>query len=130
METIERPGGRQRDPQTDVALVEAVLDLVSAGATLSGLSLVTIAKHAGVSRNSFYRRWKTKDALYLDVLYSINRPLPEFTGPTALDDVAEHLAVLVERAIDKRASRMIRALNAEAEVFPELYRRYFEEIVA
>lgn len=130
METTERPAGRQRDPKTDIALVEAVLDLVSAGATLSGLSLVTIAQHAGVSRNSLYRRWKTKDALYLDVLDSINRPLPEFTGPTALDDVAEHLAVLVERTVDKRASRMVRALNAEAEAFPDLYRRYFEEIVA
>jgi AcrR family transcriptional regulator len=130
MGTIDRPGGRQRDPQTDVALIEAVLDLVSAGATLSGLSLVAIAKHAGVSRNSLYRRWKTKDALYLDVLESINGPLPEVTGPTALDDVAEHLAVLAERTVDKRSSRMRLALNAEAEVFPELHRRYFEEIVA
>jgi AcrR family transcriptional regulator len=130
METIERPGGRQRDPLTDVALVEAVLDLVSAGSTLSGLSLVAIAKHAGVSRNSLYRRWKTKDALYLDVLESINGPLPEFVGPTVLDDVAGHLAVLAERTVDKRASRMRLALNAEAEVFPELHRRYFEEIVA
>jgi AcrR family transcriptional regulator len=129
MDTTERPGGRQRDPQTDVALVEAVLDLVSAGATLSGLSLVAIAKHAGVSRNSLYRRWKTKDALYLDVLESINGPLPEFTGATTLDDLAEHLAVLAERTVDKRSSRMRLALNAEAEVFPELHRRYFEEIV-
>jgi len=109
METIERLGGRQRDPQTDIAAVEAVLDL---------------------SRNSLYRRWKTKDALYLDVLDSINGPLPEFAGPTALDDVAEHLAVLAERTVDRRASRMRLALNAEAEVFPELHRRYFEEIVA
>ena len=77
---MERSAGRQRDPQTDVDLIEAVLDLVGAGATLSGLSLVTIAKHAGVSRNSLYRRWKTKDALYLDVLDSINRPLPEFAA--------------------------------------------------
>jgi AcrR family transcriptional regulator len=129
MEENERPVGRQRDPETDVALVEAVLDLVGAGATLSGLSLVTIAKHAGVSRNSLYRRWKTKDALYLDVLDAINRPLPVVSGPTALDDLADHLAVLVERTMDKRASRMLRALNAEAEAFPELHRRYFEEIV-
>src|ERR1700689_35304 len=127
METIERPGGRQRDPETDVALVEAVLDLVSAGATLSGLSLVAIAKHAGVSRNSLYRRWKTKDALYLDVLDSINRPLPEHSGPTAFEDLAALLGVLIERTLDKRASRMLRALNAEAEAFPELHRRYFEE---
>jgi AcrR family transcriptional regulator len=130
MQATERSGGRQRDPLTDTALIEAVLDLVGAGATLSGLSLVAIANHAGVSRNSLYRRWKTKDALYLDVLDSINRPLPDFSGLTAFDDVVNHLATLVDRTIDKRASRMQRALLAEVETFPELQRRYFEEIVA
>src|ERR1700677_1794300 len=129
METADRGGGRQRDPQTDMALIEAVLGLVSEGATLSGLSLVSIASHAGVSRNSLYRRWKTKDALYLDVLDSINRPLPDFSDRSAFDDVVNHLATLVERIIDKRASRMQRALMAEVEAFPELQRRYFEEIV-
>jgi AcrR family transcriptional regulator len=130
VEGNDRSAGRRRDPGTDAALIEAVLDLISAGATLSGLSLVEIAKHAGVSRNSLYRRWKTKDALYLDVLDSINRPLPEHSKPTASEDLADLLAVLVERTIDKRASRMLRALNAEAEAFPELHRRYFEDIVA
>ena len=68
MSTAEAPGragGRQRDPRMDAALVEAVLDLVGGGATLSGLSLSAIAERAGVSRNSLYRRWKTKEALYL-----------------------------------------------------------------
>src|ERR1700728_4510990 len=130
MSSAERTSGRRRDERADVAIIDAVLDLVSDGATLSGLSLVTIAKHAGVSRNSLYRRWKTKDALYLDVLDAINRPLPEFSGPTALDDLANHLGVFVERAKSKCASRMLRALNAEAESFPELHRRYFDEIVA
>lgn len=54
--------------------------MVAAGATLTGLSLVTIAKEAGVSRNSVYRRWKTKDELYLDVLGAINQPLPAPAG--------------------------------------------------
>jgi AcrR family transcriptional regulator len=130
MEGSERTAGRQRDPGTDVALIEAVLDLVSAGATLSGLSLVEIAKHAGVSRNSLYRRWKTKDALYLDVLDSINRPLPTELKPTAVEDLAGLLELVVERTMDKRANRMLRALNAEAEAFPELFNRYYQEIVA
>jgi AcrR family transcriptional regulator len=111
------------------ATVEAVLDLISGGATLSGLSLVTIAAQAGVSRNSLYRRWKTKDDLYLDVLDAINQPLPSFESPTAREDLAAHLAVLIERTLDPRASAMVRALLAEAHAFPELHRRYFSEIV-
>jgi len=129
MDTVTRPAGRKRDPRTEAAAIEAVLDLVSAGATLSGLSLVTIAEQAGVSRNSLYRRWKTKDELYLDVLDAINRPLPDFDGPTARDNLAAHLALLIERTLDKRASSMLRALLAESGAFPELRRRYFDEIV-
>jgi AcrR family transcriptional regulator len=130
VQTMTRPAGRKREPGTDAAAVQAVLDLVSVGATLSGLSLVMIAEQAGVSRNSLYRRWKTKDELYLDVLDAINSPLPEFDGPTAREDLTAHLAILIERTLDKRAGSMLRALLAEAAAFPELHRRYFEEIVA
>jgi AcrR family transcriptional regulator len=126
----ERTSGRRRDERADAAIVDAVLDLISDGATLSGLSLVAIAKTAGVSRNSVYRRWQSKDALYLDVLESINRNLPEPHGRSAREDLTALLATLIERVLDKRASHILRALNAEADAFPELHRRYFEEIVA
>lgn len=130
MSPAERTSGRRRDERADAAIIDAVLDLVSAGATLSGLSLVTIAKTARVSRNSVYRRWKTKDALYLDVLGSINRSLPDQPGRSAREDVTALLEVLIERVLDKRASHILRALNAEADAFPELHKRYFDEIVA
>jgi AcrR family transcriptional regulator len=130
MEASARAGGRPRDQRADVAIKNAVLDLIGGGATLSGLSLVTIARAAGVSRNSVYRRWRAKDDLYLDVLASINRPMPDLARRSARDDVGDLLAVLIERTLDKRASRMLRALNAEAEIFPVLHRRYFDEIVA
>jgi AcrR family transcriptional regulator len=129
MEQTERAAGRRRDERADTAIIEAVLDLIGAGATLSGLSLVTIASAAGVSRNTVYRRWKTKDDLYLDVLTSINRPLPHLASGSVAEDVAALLAVLIERTLDGRASRILRALNAEATLFPELHRRYFDEIV-
>src|ERR1700689_3033751 len=121
MEMTERAAGRRRDPGTDSAAVEVVLDLVSAGASLSGLSLVTIAEQAGVSRNSLYRRWKTKEDLYLDVLGTINSPLPEFDGPSVREDLVALLSILAERTLDRRANSMLRALTSEAGAFPELY---------
>jgi AcrR family transcriptional regulator len=130
MSSTAPQAGRPRDPRSYRALIDAVLDEVSAGSTLSGLSLVTIANRAGVSRNSLYRRWKTKDALYLDVLAAVNRPLPDVTGASTREDVTRLLSVLIERVLDRRASSMLRALNAEANAFPELHRRYFAEIVA
>jgi AcrR family transcriptional regulator len=129
-ESAGRRGGRQRDPGTDSAIIEAVLEMVAAGASLTGLSLVTIAKEAGVSRNSVYRRWKTKDELYLDVLETVNEPLPSPAGISTRDDLIMLVQVLAERVVDNRSSHMLRALNAEAAAFPQLHRRYFDEIVA
>jgi len=127
---LTRLPGRQRDSRTAGALIDAVLDLVSEGATLSGMSFVAIAERAGVSRNSLYRRWKTKDALFLDVLASLNRPVPALSGHSVREDVIEMLSTLVERSLDQRASQMLRSLSAEAIAFPELRNRYFAEVVA
>jgi AcrR family transcriptional regulator len=127
--SADRLPGRKRDERTDGLLIDAVLDLVSEGATLSGLSLVMIAERAGVSRNSLYRRWQTKGALYLDVLASINRPMPELPGRSAREDLEIILGLLIERTIDDRARRMLRALTADAAAFPDLQRRYYAEVV-
>lgn len=48
---------------------------------------------------------------------------------SAREDITGHLAILIERTLDTRASSMIRALLAEENAFPELHRRYFAEIV-
>jgi AcrR family transcriptional regulator len=128
--TPSHAGGRPRNPESDQAIINAVLDLVSDGASLSGLSLVTIASEAGVSRNALYRRWKSKEDLYLDVLATIGPSHPEISEGSAFDDIVAHLASLIRRTLNRRSNQLLRALNAEAEAFPKLYRRYFEEIVA
>jgi len=89
-----------------------------------------VAKQAGISRTALYRRWNSKEDLYLDVLVKINLPLPELPGRSAYEDVTIVLARLIERASDQRAGQMFRALNAEAAAFPELRRRYYEDVVS
>jgi AcrR family transcriptional regulator len=126
---IPHAGGRPRNPASDQAIIDAVLDLVAGGATLSGLSLVTIASEAGVSRNALYRRWKSKEDLYLDVLSTIGPEHPEIASDSAFDDITAHLASLIERTLNRRSNQMLRALNAEAEAFPKLYQLYFNELV-
>ncbi|MEE4023453.1 TetR/AcrR family transcriptional regulator [Gordonia sp. PKS22-38] len=122
--------GRRRDPAADVAIREAVLDSIADGATLSGLSLVSVARRAGVSRNSLYRRWSSKDELYLDVLDSINLPITVSAADSTRDALIALLRVLAERIVDRRATAMVRALTAESALFPDLHRRYFDEVVA
>jgi AcrR family transcriptional regulator len=122
--------GRPRDPEIDRVIVDTVLDLISEGSTLTSLSLVTIARRAGVSRNALYRRWKSKEDLYVDVVNSIDRRLPELSEHSARENLIKLLSVTLERITDRRVHRMDRAILAEVQSFPELYDRYVAEVIA
>jgi AcrR family transcriptional regulator len=121
--------GRPRNPDTDRDIVSAVLDLMSEGATLTSLSLVTIARRAGVSRNSLYRRWKTKEDLYSDVVKTINRALPDVSEHSARENLIKLLTVTLGRMADQRVRRMDQAILAEVQSFPDLYDEYLADVV-
>jgi AcrR family transcriptional regulator len=110
-------------------ICDAVLDLVSDGATLSSLSLVSVARETGFSRNSIYRRWTSKEALYVDVVTSMKRLYPDLAEPSARENLITLLAVTFERATDKKRRRMGESIVAEARTFPGLYEQYLQEIV-
>jgi AcrR family transcriptional regulator len=122
--------GRPRNPDTAGVVVDAVLDLIGDGATLSSLSFVTIARQAGISRNSLYRRWESKEKLYLDVVRSIARTLPVVTQQSARENLVHILTSSFERIEDERVRRMDRAICAETLGFPDLYEYYLDNVVA
>ena len=84
-------------------VADAVLEMVSEGATLSSLSFVSIAHHAGVSRNSIYRRWKSKERLFVDVVKSIARAVPELVEHSARENLVTILDFAFARDMDPRA---------------------------
>jgi AcrR family transcriptional regulator len=121
--------GRPRSTRMYTVICDAVLDLVSGGATLSSLSLVRISRDTGISRNSIYRRWKSKEQLYSDVVKSIERQLPDLTELSA----RENLFVMMKTfdgAVERSKGRMEQAIVAEAQNFPDLHEQYLIEIVA
>jgi AcrR family transcriptional regulator len=103
--------------------------LIADGATLSSLSLVTIAQHAGVSRNSLYRRWKTKEELYSDVTKSLDVPLIDISEHSARDNLSRLLESTAERVADQRLRGWERAINAESQTYPELFEQYRGAVV-
>lgn len=107
---------------------DAVLEMVSEGATLSSLSLVSISQRAGVSRNSIYRRWKTKERLLVDVVRSIGRVAPRLTEQSAREKLVTVLDAFT-RDVDTRVLRLEAAIITEAATFPDLY-EYFSDMVA
>ena len=66
-EGVTRPRGRPRDAAAREAIVAATLRLL-AERGFQGATIEAIARHAGVGRNTIYRRWLTKEELIADAL--------------------------------------------------------------
>jgi AcrR family transcriptional regulator len=78
--------GRPRDPEKDVAVLEAARDLLVAEG-YQGTTVVAIARRAGVGAPTIYRRWASKEALIEDAAFAHPHPapLPEPTGDLLAD---------------------------------------------
>ncbi len=122
--------GRPRSPGVHHVIVDGVLDLIGGGATLTSLSLVDVARRTGISRNSIYRRWHSKDELFSDVVKSMTRPLPDLTKQSARENLVTLMDVSFDRVTDQRERRMAETIVAEAQNFPDLHEQYLAEIVA
>jgi AcrR family transcriptional regulator len=106
----------------------SVMELVGGGQTLSSLSLVSIARDTGISRNSIYRRWKSKEQLFADVVKSMQRDLTVPTDQSA----RESIAVLIEaheRGPGRNERRVEQAIVAERQNFPDLYEQYVTDVL-
>jgi AcrR family transcriptional regulator len=111
-------------------VIDAVLDLIAEGSTLTSLSLVTIARRARVSRNSLYRRWTTKEELYLDAVKSLKRAVFDIAGQSARESLVKLMTEDLAEAANERLRRLYRSINAEAETFPEVFEHYVGEVVS
>jgi AcrR family transcriptional regulator len=123
-----RRPGRPRSAEADRAILGATLQL----ALESGLSRMTmeaVAARAGVGKATVYRRWDSKEALFVDALRSVAADLePPDTGSFRGD----WLAIFggEEAAITPAAVRLVPRLLAESADDPALYRAIIDTFVA
>ncbi|BDM67758.1 TetR family transcriptional regulator [Streptomyces nigrescens] len=121
--------GRPRSAAADSAIIEAVLRLIENGASIGELSMEGIAREAGVGKATVYRRWSGKDALMLDVMRSLDAPLPPLDGASVRDDLVSLLEFLRRRGLAKRDSALLRTVVSHVHAHPELWDAYHRTVV-
>jgi AcrR family transcriptional regulator len=115
--------GRPRDPETDQAILTATLAVI-AEQGYTNLALTEVAKRAGVSTATLYRRWPSKAPLVLDALRTLilTLALPD-TGDTQ-QDLTMFLTERIQTLSSPLLGQLIPALTAEAQhnrAFAELF---------
>jgi AcrR family transcriptional regulator len=125
--TDTRRPGRPRSPEAHAAILRAALELAVEGG-FRGLSMEAIAARAGVGKATIYRRWKSKEALFVEAIGSIalNPDVPD-TGSARGD-----FAVASEAAVGRMAPeafRVLPRLMADAADDPELLKALHTALV-
>ncbi|WP_017611562.1 TetR/AcrR family transcriptional regulator [Nocardiopsis salina] len=105
--------GRPRDTTRDRALMEATLSVLQSHG-YSGLTTAAVAKEAGVSTATLYRRWRSKEHLVVGAAQTWAEDL----GPDRdTGDLHGDLSTLLHdkaRALDGASGRLLRAVLGEA----------------
>ena len=120
MDTDDRAPGRPRSREADAAILDAALDLlIERGAEAT--SIEQVARRAGVTRATVYRRFPDKVSLLIatvEAAYGDPPPTPEIL------DVEHLLAGWASVLADPRLRRLLRRLYGAVEDFPEVARAY------
>jgi AcrR family transcriptional regulator len=125
---VRRARGRPRSEQAEQAIIQATLDLLARGETISRMSMEAVAGLAGVGKATIYRRWPNKEALVIDALATLKEPLPDQPGRSVRDTLVLHVD-RIRRRNSTLEGRIYSTIVAELKRHPELLRRYDERVV-
>jgi AcrR family transcriptional regulator len=121
------PLGRPRDPGIDEAILDATRDLLVDGG-YARLSFELIARRAGVTRPTIYRRWPSKMHLVHEAVFPDRGPIqfPD-TGDLAhdLETLVHHNFAMYARPV---ALAAVPGLHADLHAHPEVRRRIDERL--
>src|SRR3954453_12129311 len=128
MSVAARLVGRPRDPRGDEAVSRAALELlVEEG--YQATSIQAIARRAGGSPPTIYRRWSSKAELIEEAVFPTARlALAELTGD--LDtDLETYCRTIIEHLGDPAVRAAIPGLLTEYQTDPELWHRLVQRSV-
>jgi AcrR family transcriptional regulator len=110
---LQRGPGRPRSTEVDLAIRQAVVDLL-AEESYDALSIEAVAARAGCGKAAIYRRWPSKSALVVDTIAACKREgfqLPD-TGSTR-EDLLVYVRSMVRYLRTSDVGRLMPALVAE-----------------
>src|SRR3954471_9728947 len=121
--------GRPRDPRVDAAIRQATLDLLVEDG-YQATSIQAIARRAGVSAPSIYRRWSSKAELIEEAVF----PTPFIEPTVETGDVERDLAAYCRAILSYLGEPAVRAaipgLLSEYQTDPQLWHRLGQRSVA
>lgn len=113
-----RPG-RPRSSQADEAILEAATDLMIEGG-LDGASIDQVAKRAGVTRPTVYRRYSGRTELLIAAIHRTFRYRPEeLREPRDIEEMLHWWAHATEAPENARIRRLTLRLMSSAQDHPE-----------
>lgn len=110
--------GRPRDPDVDQAIIAATLEIISEGG-YAGLRVADVAKRAGVSKPTMYRRWPSKTDLVIAALQT-TPPLDRVDTGSLRTDLLALLKQFLSVAESAPLAGLLAALAAERQRMPHL----------
>jgi AcrR family transcriptional regulator len=110
--------GRPRDPQADRAIIAATLEII-AEEGYEGVRVADVAKRAGVSKATMYRRWPSKTDLVVAALKT-TPPLDPIDTGSLRGDLVELLTQFLAVTESSPLAGLLAALAAERQRMPHL----------
>jgi AcrR family transcriptional regulator len=110
---------RPRSAESHAAILQAALELVVEDG-LRGTTIEGIAARAGVGKATIYRRWNTKEELFMEALRTIAFALPDPDTGSMRGDVEAIIAFNLEHAT-RNAALLMPRLMVEAADDPDLF---------
>jgi AcrR family transcriptional regulator len=120
--------GRPRDPRVDAAIHRATLDLlVDQG--YQGTTIQAIARRAGVSAPSVYRRWSSKAELIEEAVFPGGLLAPEALSGDVITDLQPYCEQILTYLAEPPIRSAIPGLLVEYQNDPQMWQRVIDRSV-
>jgi AcrR family transcriptional regulator len=126
-EPIDEPPrvGRPRDPRVDDAIRQATLELLVEDG-YQATTIQAIARRAGVSAPSVYRRWSSKAELIEEAVFPSGLLAPQPLTGDVITDLQPYCLQILSYLADPPIRAAIPGLLVEYQNHPELWRQSME----